>query len=62
MQLGCLGGSVGSASAFSSGHDPGVLGLSPHIGPPAQQAEEPASLSAPPPASVRSLSLSQINK
>ena len=28
--MGCLGGSIGSA--FSSGHDPGVLGLSPASG------------------------------
>ena len=29
---GCLGGSIGEASAFSSGHDPRVLGLSPGSG------------------------------
>ena len=34
---GRLGGSVGEATAFSTGHDPGVLGSSPHIGLPAQQ-------------------------
>ena len=31
-QGGRLGGSVGQASAFGSGHDPGVLGLSPELG------------------------------
>ena len=30
--MGCLGGLVGLASAFSSGHDPMVLGSSPASG------------------------------
>ena len=29
---GCLGGSVGEASALGFGHDPGVLGWSPTLG------------------------------
>jgi len=50
------GGSVGEASAFSSGHDLRVLGLSPVSG--SLLSGESASLSVLPPAR----SLSQINK
>ena len=32
LKTGHLGGSVGEASAFSLGHDPGVLGSSPELG------------------------------
>ena len=32
IQEGCLGGSVGYVAAFSSGHDPSVLGPSPTSG------------------------------
>ena len=38
---GCLGGSVGWVSAFSSGHDPGVLGYNPAMG--SWLRQEPAS-------------------
>ena len=43
---GCLGGSIGEASAFSSGHDPGVLGSSPLSG--SLLSGESAPPSAPP--------------
>ena len=42
-RAGAPGGSVGEASAFSSGHDPGVLGSSPTWG--SLLRGEPASLS-----------------
>ena len=65
---GRLGGSVGEASDFSSGHDLTVRGFEPHVGLCADRTEPGAhfrfrvflSLSAPPPlalARVRSLSL-----
>ena len=57
---GRLPGSVGSASAFGSGHDPRVLGSSPKLG--SLLNGEFASPSAPPSAHRVSLSLSQINK
>ena len=54
---GHLGGSVGGASAFSSGYDPGVLGSSPVWG--SLLSGEPASPSLPaPPLLVHSPSLS----
>ena len=42
--VGCLGGSVGWAAAFGSGHDPSVLGWSPASG--SLLGREPASPSA----------------
>jgi len=57
-----LGASVGEVSAFSSGHDPRVLGPSPALG--SLLSGEPASPSpsAPPPACALSWSLKWINK
>ena len=57
---GHLGGSVSEASAFSSGHDLRVLGLSPSSG--SLLSGESASPSAPHPPHVLSLTFSQINK
>ena len=54
---GHLGGSVSEASAFGSGHDLRVLGLSPMSG--SLLSGEPASSSPP---LLPNLSLSQINK
>lgn len=56
--IGALGGSVGEASAFGSGSDPGVLGWSPAPG--SLLSGEPTSPSPPHPPLV--LSLSQIEK
>ena len=56
---GRLGGSVGEASAFSSGHDPRVLGSSPISGPCSVGS---LLLSFPLPLCSLSLSLSQIHK
>ena len=59
---GRLGGPVGWATAFGSGHDPGVPGSSPASG--SLLGGESASPSAPPPSHVLALShsLSQIKK
>ena len=56
--LKCLGGLISYVSAFSSGHDPRVLGLSDTLG--SLLSGEPASPSpsAPPPACVLSHPLS----
>ena len=61
--LKCLGGLISYVSAFSSGHDPRVLGLSDTLG--SLLSGEPASPSPSPsaaPPAVLSLPLSQINK
>ena len=62
---GHLGGSVGVASTFSSGHDPGVLGSSPMLG--SLLSRESASPSAPPLSlpmfvGMHAISLCQINQ
>jgi len=57
---GCLRGSVGSASAFGSGHDPRVLGSSPTSG--SLLRGEPASPSACRSPWLCALSLCQINE
>ena len=67
--LGCLGGSLGQASDFGSGHDLWVLGSSPVSGSllpwlpasPSLSASPPPS-STPPPACALSHSLKYINK
>ena len=57
--LGDKGGSVGEASAFGSGHDPGVLGSSPvSVG----SVLLPLPLPAAPPACALSLSMCEISK
>ena len=68
--MGHLGGSVGEASAFGSGHDPGVLGWSPMSGSPlsgksASPSPSEPTLYPPPnaqPPTLLMLSISQINK
>ena len=65
--LGCLGGSVGWASGFGSGHDLTVRGFEPHVGLCADSSEPGAcfrfcvSLSLCP-SPAHALSLSEINK
>ena len=59
--LGHLGGSVGEASVFGSGHDLRVLGLSPALGSLFSAQSVSPSPSALPP-HILARSLSQINK
>ena len=60
--LGHLGGSVGQASAFGSGHDPRVHGSSPALGSLLSGELASSSPFAAPHARALSLSLCQINK
>ena len=60
VSLGRLGGSVGWAAAFGSGHDLRVLGLSPAWG--SLLGREPASLSLRLPLCLLVISVCQINK
>ena len=60
QEKGCLGGSIGEASAFGSGRDPRVPGSSPVLG--YLLSGEPAASPSAPPPYLCSHSLSQINK